>query len=189
MGIARSPFAVGAIMTAMSDDERRQDDATPADLSRQVLTGDDSECSLTVEEALARYEAAGLPRTPRSIQRYCTKGYLEARRIETEFGEKFLIKPESVDRHIAYIIEVRPVTTGRDLSRHVATEGETEIKDESMIFASATTDDKVRQVPTTPEMSRPVAAADDRYVAMLGSVENHRELMTAATRWIIAWKL
>src|SRR5437764_15170966 len=104
----------------MSDNNPRQEDATPADLSRPVATTDDSEYSLSVEEALARYETAGLPRTPRSIQRYCTKGYLEARRVETEFGEKFLIKPESVERHIAYIIEVRPVATSPHVTQQVA---------------------------------------------------------------------
>ena len=151
----------------MSDDNLRQEDATTADLSRQVATSDDSEYSLSVEEALARYEAAGLPRTPRSIQRYCTKGYLEARRVETEFGEKFLIKPESVDRHIAYIMEVRPVATGRDLSRLDATDADAEIKSESFEAGATTSDDKVRQAPTTPELSQPVAAADARYVALL----------------------
>lgn len=151
----------------MSDDNQRQEDATTADLSRPVATGDDSEYSLSVDEALARYEAAGLPRTPRSIQRYCTKGYLEARRVETEFGEKFLIKPESVDRHIAYIIEVRPVATGRGLSRQGATSEAAEIGRESTNGEADDSYDKVRQVPTMPEVSQPVAAADARYVAVL----------------------
>jgi hypothetical protein len=151
----------------MSDDDRRQADATTSDLSRPVATGDDSDYSLSVDEALARYQAAGLPRTPRSIQRYCTKGYLEARRVETEFGEKFLIKPESVDRHIAYIMEVRPVATGRDLARQVATNEATEIAPESTNGEAGASDDKVRQVPTTPEMSQPVVAFDARYVAVL----------------------
>jgi hypothetical protein len=150
----------------MSDDNSRHEDATTADLSRQVATGDDRGYSLSVEEALARYEAAGLPRTPRSIQRYCTKGYLEARRVETEFGEKFLIKPESVERHIAYIMEVRPVVTSRDLSRQHATHEATEIGPESTSGEVQASDDKVRQVPTTPEVSQPVAA-DARYVALI----------------------
>jgi hypothetical protein len=41
-----------------SDDNRRQ----------EATTSDDSDYSLSIEEALARYEAAGVPRTPRSIQ-------------------------------------------------------------------------------------------------------------------------
>ena len=87
------------------------------DLSRPVATSADSDFTLTIDEALERYARAGLPRTPRSIQRYCAKGHLECRRIETEFGEKYLISPASVDKHIAYIEEVRPVATSRDVPR------------------------------------------------------------------------
>jgi hypothetical protein len=91
------------------------------DPSRLVATSPDSDFTLTIEGALDRYARAGLPRTPRSIQRYCAKGHLDCRRIETAFGEKYLISPASVDKHIAYIEEVRPVATSRDLPRPVAT--------------------------------------------------------------------
>src|SRR5580693_7471744 len=91
------------------------------DPSRPVATSPDSDFTLTIEDALERYAKAGLPRTPRSIQRYCAKGHLECRLSETQFGEKYLIAPASVDKHIAYIEEVRPVATGRDMPRHVAT--------------------------------------------------------------------
>src|SRR5438046_1623243 len=99
----------------MSDDnELRQEAPTTTDLSRQAATTSDSDYSLAIEDALARYEQAGIPRTPRSIQRYCAKGDLDCHRLETPFGAKFLITPTSIDRHIAYIKEVRLVATGRD---------------------------------------------------------------------------
>src|ERR1700691_1600539 len=91
------------------------------DLSRPVATSDASYFTLTIDDALERYSRAGLPRTPRSIQRYCAKGHLQCRLIETEFGEKYLIAPASVDKHIAYIEEVRLAATSPDLSRHAAT--------------------------------------------------------------------
>ena len=91
------------------------------DQPRQVATSADSDFTLTIDEALERYARAGLPRTPRSVQRYCAKGHLDCRRVETAFGEKYLISPASVDKHIAYIEEVRPVATGRDEPRHAAT--------------------------------------------------------------------
>src|SRR5947209_10569689 len=90
------------------------------DQSRPVATTPDSDFTLSIDDALERYSTAGHPRTPRSIQRYCAKGHLECRLIETGFGEKYLIAPGSVDKHIAYIDEVTP-TTGRDRSRRVAT--------------------------------------------------------------------
>ena len=91
------------------------------DLSRPVATSHDSDFTLSIDEALERYSRAGLPRTPRSVQRYCAKGHLDCRRVETPFGEKYLISPASVDKHIAYIEEVRPVATSPDVPRHAAT--------------------------------------------------------------------
>ena len=126
------------------------------DQSRPVATSPDSEYSLSIDEAAARYEHAGHPRTPRSIQRYCAKGHLDCRRIETQFGEKYLIAETSVAKHIAYIEEVRPVATGRDVSRLVAT---TEVE-------SVSHSEERHEAPTGTDMSRPVAT---QYVARLES--------------------
>src|ERR1039457_4191427 len=71
------------------------------DTSRPVATSSDSDFTLTIDDALALYAEAGIPRTPRSIQRYCAKQHLSSRRIETEFGEKYLITRASVEKHIA----------------------------------------------------------------------------------------
>src|SRR5579862_271449 len=89
-----------------------------ADQSRHVATSPDSDFTLTIDDALERYARAGLPRTPRSVQRYCAKGHLDCRRIETPFGEKYLISPASLDKHIAYIEEVRRAATSRDRCRN-----------------------------------------------------------------------
>jgi len=131
------------------------------DLSRPVATSPDSDFTLTIDEALERYARAGLPRTPRSVQRYCAKGHLDCRRIETAFGEKYLISPGSVDKHIAYIEEVRPVATSRDQSRPVATS----------IVAEESHQEPRQRAPTSPDLSRPVATA---YVARL---ENENEFL------------
>lgn len=173
----------------MSDDNQRHETATSPDQSRHVATSDDtprqptfrsdSDFTLTIEDALARYEHAGHPRTPRSIQRYCAKGHLDCRRIETPFGEKYLIDPESVAKHIAYIEEVRPVTTGHDMSQPVAPsvaaldlsdkprQEATTTPDQSRQVATGRTNefdhDEPRPAPTGPELSQHVAA-EERYV-------------------------
>jgi len=117
------------------------------DMSRPVATNPDSDFTLTIEDALENYARAGLPRTPRSIQRYCAKGHLDCRRMETPFGEKYMISPESVAKHIAYIEEVRPVATSRDEPRHAATP-----------VAPEQSHDEPRQGGSTdPDLSRHVA--------------------------------
>ncbi len=113
------------------------------DLSRPVATTDDSEYSLSVEEAAERYAHAGFPRTIRAIQRYCAKGDLDSRRMETQFGERYMITPTSIARHIAYIEEVRPVATEQAPSK------------------KTTSDDQQRQAATTiPDESKYVAALE-----------------------------
>ena len=117
------------------------------DPSRLVATSPDSDFTLTIDEALERYSRAGLPRTPRSIQRYCAKGHLDCRRIETQFGEKYLISPASIDKHIGYIEEVRPAATGRDEPRHVATD----------VAAQTSHEEPRHQAPTSHNLPRQVA--------------------------------
>jgi len=90
------------------------------DQPRPVATSPDTEYSLSIEDAAERYEQAGLPRTFRTIQRYCTKGHLDCRRVEIPYGEKYLITPASVAKHIAYIEETRQTLAGRDEPRPVA---------------------------------------------------------------------
>ena len=134
------------------------------DPSRRVATSSDSDFTLTIEDALALYAEAGIPRTPRSIQRYCAKQHLSSRRIETEFGEKYLITRASVEKHIAYIKEVTP-TTSRDVPRRAATSVAAENKDDMLRQEPPTSLDQSRHVATTP-------AEDPRYVASLeGQIE------------------
>ena len=143
-------------ITGEAWNEPRYHRAMTDDLSRPVATSPDSDFTLTIDEALERYARAGLPRTPRSVQRYCAKGHLDCRRIETTFGEKYLISPASVDKHIAYIEEVRPVATSRDMPRPVATS----------VAPQESQDGPRQEAPTSPDLSRPVATA---YVERLES--------------------
>ena len=157
----------------MSFDVPPPEAATSRDLSRHAATSGDSDYSLSIEDALARYEAAGVPRTPRSIQRYCSKGELDYHTLETPFGIKFLITPESVDRHIGYIKEVRLVATSRGMPRQVATDVARKNKGEELGEVGATSGDQERQAATEKSVSQPVAAPEEqtssRYVERLES--------------------
>ncbi len=120
---------------------------------RPAATNPDTDFTLSIDDALERYSRAGLPRTPRSVQRYCAKGHLDCRRVETPFGEKYLISPASIDKHIAYIEEVRPTATRPDLPRLVATD----------VGLEDGGDRTSQEPPTSPDRSR-LAAIEARYV-------------------------
>jgi hypothetical protein len=82
----------------------------------------------------------------RSIQRYCAKGHLDCLRQETTFGDKFMITPESVARHIAQIEELASANS-RDLPRHHATD----------VAPQTKRDEQRQEQATMPDVSRPVA--------------------------------
>jgi len=161
------------------------------DLSRHAATSPDTDFSLTIDETVERYARAGLPRTPRSVQRYCAKGHLDARLIETAFGEKYLITPASVDKHIAYIQEIAD-STGCDMSRQFGQDNAAYPPRDTMRQEPPTIVDEPRHVaapvapqfsehdtsppaatpaPTQHDEARQVAtsAAESRYVARLES--------------------
>src|SRR3978361_1961415 len=126
------------------------------DMSRPAATSPD-QYTLTIEEAAVRYEHAGHPRTIRTIQRYCANGHLDSLRQETPFGDKYMITPESVARHIAQIAELAS-TTGHDMSRQDAPVVHAPIVAQTVLAPEATSLDLSRQ-----------DAASEKYVARLES--------------------
>ena len=89
----------------------------------------DQQYSLSIEQAAGLYAQAGHPRTIRAVQKYCALSKLDCHKVETETGEKYLVAPYSVTRHIGYINEVRTGATSRDQTRTVASVRPLEIKD------------------------------------------------------------
>ena len=118
----------------------------------------DHQYTLTIEQAGELYAKAGHPRTLRAIQKYCALTKLDCRKAETETGEKYLVAPYSVERHIAYINEVRTVANSRDQTRTDA--------------SIRTLGNKDTGAPNANEQPRTVATVrgtDDRYVGLLES--------------------
>ncbi len=139
-------------------------DATGRDLSRQDATMTGIDFTLSLEEVAERYAKAGHPRTLRSLQRYCANGHLDARKIATATGDKYLVTPQSVARHIAQVEELTPletVATGRDMSRHVATSAPQDIPSEAPPVAA-------QEAAAEPAKPRQEAAGElTRYVDQL----------------------
>src|SRR5882757_421087 len=92
--------------------------ATGHDASRPAATGGDLDFTLSIEEVSELYAKAGHARTIRTLQRYCVSGHLEAQKVATMLGDKYLVTPQSDARHIAQIQELGSldnVATSRDL--------------------------------------------------------------------------
>jgi hypothetical protein len=117
-----------ALFSRRSGDNRRE--AQVSGLSSTAMTlepprmvansrerSPDHQYVLSIEQVAELYAKAGHPRTSRAIQKYCSLSKLDCHKVETETGEKYLVAPYSVDRHISYINEVRIVANSRDQTR------------------------------------------------------------------------
>ena len=121
------------------------------DQPRHDATGPDYDYSLTIEETADRYARAGHPRTTRTLQRYCLSGHLDCQKVATAVGDKYYVAPYSVARHLAQVSEQTAFiqrTTGRDATGQGAT----------FVAAQQSHDQPRQEVPTSPDMSRPVAS-------------------------------
>lgn len=152
--------------------------ATSRDLSRQAATLSDTGYTLSLDEVAERYARAGHARTMRSLQRYCANGYLDARKIATATGDKYLVTPQSVGRHIAEIIELAEINPGvatiRDTSRPVATEMSSAIPAAAPMPAASFEPERANAQP----VSQPVApsTAQDEDTPYREPVANGRDL-------------
>jgi hypothetical protein len=174
-------------------------DDTSRDQPGHVATGRDTVYALTIEDAAALYERAGHPRTPRSIQRYCASGHLDAIKETTMLGDKYFIDPASVARHIAQIEELIALdqrTTGRDTSRPVVPASVPQPADDNarqepatelvasqpvapaqaQLPPAAETGDSARQsAPESPNLSRPVATVSADTSRLVAGLEREVE--------------
>lgn len=83
---------------------------------------------LSVDEAADLFHRAGVPRSARTIIRYCSQKHLECTKIETERNERYLISKESVESRIEelkQILSISRVQTYPDMSRHEPTSPDT----------------------------------------------------------------
>src|SRR4051794_30568783 len=83
---------------------------------------------LTIEEAAQLFAEAGVPRSPRTITRFCAQGDLDCLRVETEKNFKYLIDQNSVEKRIVQLQQIAQYVNKlyQDKSRHVEPTGETQ---------------------------------------------------------------
>lgn len=166
MGITGARWRRAAVSSTAMTNEQPRTDAPSRDRSP------DHQFTLSIEQTAELYAKAGHPRTVRAIQKYCALDKLDCHKVETETGEKYLVAPYSVDRHIAYINEVRTDAPNREQSRTDAAIRPLQNKDALAPRPSANGSEQARTDAT-------VRAADDRYIERLeGDIEFLRGQVT-----------
>ncbi len=86
---------------------------------------DQARHTLSAEETSSIFAEAGVPRSVRTVQRYCKKGHL-ACAVDTEISEKYLIDRNSVERRIKELQQLDRIlrstgdATSREETRHDA---------------------------------------------------------------------
>lgn len=99
-------------------------DATDRDGTRDAVVFDVTGYNLTTKEAEQLFSDSGVPRSARTIQRYCKSGYLDCRDYPTENGMMLRINQSSVERRIEEIQQIQSTTEGRDTPRPAAPHGD-----------------------------------------------------------------
>ena len=62
--------------------------------------------TLSVQDAVALFDAAAVPRTERSIQIYCSNGHLDCISVDSEHTSKYLISKASINRRISALQQI-----------------------------------------------------------------------------------
>jgi len=101
------------------------DTPTSRDLSRLAATERDQarhHYTLSLDQVMKTFDEAQMPRTMRTLQRYCANGRLECLKTETPTGDAYVVDPQSVQRAIGelkLIYADRRTATGRDMTHSV----------------------------------------------------------------------
>lgn len=67
--------------------------------------------TVPVEDAALLFAKAGVPRSPRSVRRYCERGHLDCVRIDTENAqEQYVITAASIERRITELKQIQSTT-------------------------------------------------------------------------------
>ena len=118
--------------------------------------------SLTLDDVSHLFEEAGLPRNPRTLQRYCAAGRLDAIKEETVTGLAYFVDPASVERAIKQLAqlhgltdEVRPGATSQKMSHPDAPYNEPMPAPDAARPSEADRDVPPEELPERPSPAQP----------------------------------
>ncbi len=95
----------------MTDDVRQS--------QTQFDNGSEPASLVTLDVVSSRFIVAGLPRSMRTLQRYCANGTLECVKEATETGDTYFVVEQSIDNAITALKQLH---AAKDKQRHAATE-------------------------------------------------------------------
>ena len=104
---------------------------------------------MTLDGVAARFIAAGLPRSMRTLQRYCANGTLECVKEATDTGDTYFVVEQSIGTAITALKQLHEA---KDRPRHAAT---------NRAVTGHVIHDQASQIDGDTDGPRPTAPADD----------------------------
>lgn len=102
-------------------------DATRIDASQR----DAARHSLTTAQAVELFAEFGVPRSKRSVQRFCESGHLDFVSVKGPRGDEFFISRQSVERYAEELRQIDAIATIGDEARYDASQHDTTRHDAS----------------------------------------------------------
>ena len=102
--------------------EDNQSISSMNDISRSGASQRDmSRHTLTIRQGAELFASLGVPRSPRSVQRFCELKHLDCIRVQGEKTERYFIDPLSVERYAKELKQLESISQlGNEPSRHDA---------------------------------------------------------------------
>jgi hypothetical protein len=98
-----------------------EDKIIDSDISRGSATENDTaRHPLTITQTAELFAQLGVPRSKRSVQRFCEQGHLDCVRIKGPRGDQFFINRESVERYAEELKQIEAVASIGTEPRHGA---------------------------------------------------------------------
>jgi hypothetical protein len=113
--------------------------------------------SLTLDAVAARFGSEGLPRSLRTLQRWCASGRLDSLKTDTIAGGQYFVDPHSLERAIAELKQLTALThrepIDADTARHDTTARVVSPPAEAH-FLRDLADDPIRHDAPRPDMTQ-----------------------------------
>ena len=131
------------------------EDQIPDTSRRDATQPDTSRHTLTIKQAAGLFAELGVPRSPRSIQRFCELNNIDCIRVKGEKTERYFINRPSVERYAQELKQLENISRiENDTSRHDAPQRDVSRNDATRREAAVATepvDDSSDEVTTLRE--------------------------------------